>query len=202
MRLNLLAGIAAGVIVAASSFGAQAAEFLFTYTSFGGAPLSAHFDVVTDNVFDSDGNLTVTGVSGDVAGDSISGLLAAGLPAPGGLWNIDNKLRISFDFSHPWFDNYGLGLMTVGGKLANLYSADVAVPPAVGGPGNSYSLGTSVGCCFSDSSNGSLSVREIAGVPEPAAWALMIMGFGGIGASLRSKRRFAGINDQTTAAAA
>jgi hypothetical protein len=27
------------------------------------------------------------------------------------------------------------------------------------------------------------------GVPEPAAWALMILGFGGVGASLRAKRR-------------
>ena len=27
------------------------------------------------------------------------------------------------------------------------------------------------------------------GVPEPAAWALMVLGFGGIGAALRSRRR-------------
>jgi hypothetical protein len=26
-------------------------------------------------------------------------------------------------------------------------------------------------------------------VPEPASWALMIMGFGGLGAALRTKRR-------------
>ena len=31
----------------------------------------------------------------------------------------------------------------------------------------------------------------IAGVPEPAGWALMLLGFGGLGATLRSKRRLA-----------
>jgi hypothetical protein len=30
------------------------------------------------------------------------------------------------------------------------------------------------------------------GIPEPAAWALMLIGFGGIGASLRAARRKAG----------
>jgi hypothetical protein len=30
---------------------------------------------------------------------------------------------------------------------------------------------------------------SVAGAPEPAAWALMIMGFGGVGATLRSQRR-------------
>ncbi|MBU1378341.1 MAG: PEPxxWA-CTERM sorting domain-containing protein [Alphaproteobacteria bacterium] len=29
----------------------------------------------------------------------------------------------------------------------------------------------------------------VAGVPEPASWALMIMGFGGMGVTLRSRRR-------------
>jgi hypothetical protein len=35
----------------------------------------------------------------------------------------------------------------------------------------------------------SLSTVSIAAVPEPGAWALMIMGFGGTGAMLRSRRR-------------
>jgi hypothetical protein len=36
--------------------------------------------------------------------------------------------------------------------------------------------------------NGTTYNFEVAGVPEPAAWALMIMGFGGIGATLRRRR--------------
>ena len=30
---------------------------------------------------------------------------------------------------------------------------------------------------------------SIAGVPEPASWALMLVGFGGLGAALRRSRR-------------
>ena len=37
---------------------------------------------------------------------------------------------------------------------------------------------------------GNISFAKLAaGVPEPASWALMMVGFGGLGAALRSKRR-------------
>lgn len=43
-----------------------------------------------------------------------------------------------------------------------------------------------------DAFTGSISVRELtAGVPEPSAWALMILGFGSIGAVLRRRSAFA-----------
>jgi hypothetical protein len=35
------------------------------------------------------------------------------------------------------------------------------------------------------------SVLAAGGVPEPASWALMIMGFGGVGAAMRSRRKVA-----------
>ena len=46
-----------------------------------------------------------------------------------------------------------------------------------------------------DSTSNSFEVSNIgaiAGVPEPGSWALMILGFGGVGAVLRSKRRLPG----------
>ena len=39
--------------------------------------------------------------------------------------------------------------------------------------------------------SGTLNLSPVA-VPEPASWALMIMGFGGVGAMVRSRRRIAG----------
>ncbi len=69
-------------------------------------------------------------------------------------------------------------------------SADNAIQGGEGGPSwecqNSYS-------CYLPADG---SIRYIAtgfasagGVPEPAAWALMILGFGGVGAMLRNRRR-------------
>jgi hypothetical protein len=37
--------------------------------------------------------------------------------------------------------------------------------------------------------NGGGNFSFTASVPEPGAWALMIVGFGGVGAAMRSRRR-------------
>ncbi len=55
----------------------------------------------------------------------------------------------------------------------NLFATDVASGNSGGGTGNI----------------GANSSTIMTGVPEPAAWALMLMGFGGLGALLRSRRR-------------
>lgn len=39
--------------------------------------------------------------------------------------------------------------------------------------------------------DGDFIIKSSGGVPEPAAWALMLVGFGGLGAALRSRRRMA-----------
>jgi hypothetical protein len=33
-----------------------------------------------------------------------------------------------------------------------------------------------------------ITVSEIPGVPEPSMWALMLVGFGGVGATMRTRR--------------
>jgi hypothetical protein len=40
-------------------------------------------------------------------------------------------------------------------------------------------------------SNGKTVTGVAAGAPEPTAWALMLIGFGGLGVALRSRRRHA-----------
>ena len=40
-------------------------------------------------------------------------------------------------------------------------------------------------CCYGAAID---NVAVTAGVPEPATWALMLVGFGGLGAALRSRR--------------
>lgn len=53
---------------------------------------------------------------------------------------------------------------------------------------------------FGPNFNGALA--ETGGVPEPATWGLMIMGFGGIGALLRRRRGVASLAKVTTSAPA
>lgn len=45
---------------------------------------------------------------------------------------------------------------------------------------------------YYDDNTGSFSV-QVAGVPEPASWAMMLIGFGGLGAAMRGARRKQGV---------
>ena len=50
------------------------------------------------------------------------------------------------------------------------------------------------GVTFSSGTQNAFEFDKLAGgVPEPASWALMILGFGGVGATLRSRRRPMGV---------
>ncbi|HXA37880.1 MAG TPA: FxDxF family PEP-CTERM protein [Phenylobacterium sp.] len=68
----------------------------------------------------------------------------------------------------------------------NEFRALNGVSVAAGGPQHLVVSGTSGG---SGSYDGVISFSRVTAVPEPAAWALMIMGFGGVGGIVRSRRR-------------
>jgi hypothetical protein len=56
-------------------------------------------------------------------------------------------------------------------------------------PGSDFSVIT-----FSSGKIVGTGVSSVIPLPEPAAWALMLVGFGGLGAAMRSRRRLAGAN--------
>ncbi|KQT34986.1 hypothetical protein ASG29_02270 [Sphingomonas sp. Leaf412] len=68
---------------------------------------------------------------------------------------------------------YSLAEFSYRRNLGNSVSQYVAVP---GGDGNDYS------------GNVRLDVVAAAGVPEPATWGLMILGFGAVGGSMRRRK--------------
>jgi hypothetical protein len=72
-------------------------------------------------------------------------------------------------------------------NTSNSTAVQFAAPIAIAGP---YSVTTRYTIAASGAGS-SLSTMTLAAVPEPGTWALMIMGFGGAGAMLRSRRRSA-----------
>lgn len=61
---------------------------------------------------------------------------------------------------------------------------DAAGNPFTGGPGTNVGLIEVI-------DNNTFDVADAPAVPEPATWAMMILGFGGVGATLRGRRRLA-----------
>jgi hypothetical protein len=68
-----------------------------------------------------------------------------------------------------------------------------------GPPGIGVGESTQLGVGFSTSGSGSHTFEvvltpTVASVPEPATWAMMLAGFGGLGAVMRSRRRMATVS--------
>jgi hypothetical protein len=175
---KLAAGLCAAATLAAGQ--AQAATWLVSYVSTGGNPFAASLTVNTLDALDAVGGYDVTGVSGNVDGDAVTGLIAnPGQPfahlSADGLFIFDNVL---FTGAAPVFSNPGLFFSGASGSEYNLFS----VAPATfelykANPGVGY-LANSVG-----------QVTAAAAIPEPAAWTMMILGFGLVGNLLRQRRR-------------
>lgn len=140
----------------------------------------------------------ITGISGDVDGDPITGLLALegsatcpcfpeGFAALGGALSISNPLYFGTNPFSPgqFLDHGGIGFRSAG-TYYNLYGIGEAAYGLI-----SFSTASSLNVerdgmdAFTD-----FSVSDgVAAVPEPATWALLIFGFGGIGAVFRRTRR-------------
>lgn len=84
-----------------------------------------------------------------------------------------------YPFHGGFFDIYGLVFTTSGGIAVNFWSNGDF------GPGPTYGAGVTDGTDVLDY----VGDIEVRAVPESATWAMMVMGFGIAGVSLRSRRR-------------
>jgi len=171
---------ATAMLIAGAS--AQAATFVYTATS-GNDPFTASGTL----------NLAVLpGQPGVFAVTGIDAVVDAGLPtqdvskalynttAPGqtsytadGLFYFNNLVYAK----GPAVDLGGIEFVGATGVLYNLFAQ-----------GGSYTLYEDANHSFGPNSVGALSV---SGIPEPATWATMLVGFFGLGAAMRVRRRVA-----------
>jgi hypothetical protein len=187
-NLALAASAIATLLVSAP---ANAGIFNFTFQETDGIngtnPIIFQGTVDTLNTPDANGGYDITSITGTVTGAfsgavDVNGLVGgdpgtatlspASAHTAAGLFIYDNE----FYLTPPPFSNPGV-LFTIGGYEFNLFST------ASVGPGNFTLDGTNPGP-YNPSVTGDLLVTTLVGVapvPEPATWAMMILGFCGLG---------------------
>lgn len=176
----------AALLVMGAAFGmtaAKASTFLLTFTQVGtpGNGCCGPFDVSAILQATANGNnYDITGISGTVTQNgtpfAITGL---GTPSsdPGGYFSFDNVI-----FSSGGHAPYSLDVGGIGFYVAGIYNFYPAEPNAFfnvwdnGSP--SGILGTTASYDVNTPFNGHYSITA---VPEPSTWAMLILGFGGVG---------------------
>ena len=163
-------GIAVAGILAASCLAspASAATFLFT---FDGATIDASGTLTTQDVPTTTGGLLITGVTGTANGATITGLLA-----PGTFASNDNLLFVG----QTSLLSFGGFSFVAGGVESNIFRGTQTFgffqSVAVSSPGT-FTI-TAV-----------TNPPPVGAIPEPGTWALMLMGFGFVGAAMRRRAR-------------
>jgi PEP-CTERM motif len=192
--VKFAAGAAAALALSAGIGGAaQASTWVLDYTANnpGDTPFSATLDLTASNTLNAAGGYDITAISGFVDGDAVAALTdnpnkPSAAYSTDGLFIFDNVLWTSG--AAPVLSNPGLLFTGVSGHEYNLFSDDMThYEMYQATPG------------YTEHSYGAISLHETfeqggtlghlsGAVPEPAAWTMMILGFGGIGFVLRQRR--------------
>ena len=200
MKKMLQAAVLAALAITATAASAATKTITFNGSNVFGGPTplnSATLTVQTSSTTNALGGYFITGISGNVDGDPITGLLTLegpatcpcfpeGFAALGGVLSISNTLYFGTNPFSPgqFLDHGGIGFQSAT-RYYNLYGIG----------GSAYELlsfATSSSLDFENDGDAAFtdfSVSDgVAAVPEPATWALLIVGFGAVGGALRGRR--------------
>jgi hypothetical protein len=208
MKMKLLAAAAAGVL--ALTFGTAASATTTFTLSTGNAAISGYpppYGTVNVNLVDSTHatidflsavaggyyftSAQVADVNVNATSWTVSGLTGnGGALTNGGSNNADGFGLFNQTFDQ--FDGFSSKSSTISFTLTNtsgswLTDAAVLTPNASGN-----SVAAHIGVCADAGCTSFVSTGFATGgggpIPEPATWAMMILGFGGVGAMLRRRR--------------
>ena len=184
--VKMITGISAALALGMSAGQAGAATWIVTYTATSGMPSMANLTLDVADTLNAVGGFDVLAITGDVDGDTITGIITnPGQPfasySADGLFIFDNVVwNGPLSISNP-----GLFFAGASGDEYNLFS---------NGPSTFELYRARSGVGYLANSTGSLaagpqiSQSGSGGVPEPATWSMLILGFGAVGSALRRRR--------------
>jgi len=167
---NLLAAagaVLALIAVAAGAGSAQANVFDFTFTSGADSGTMDLTATLQGSAY------AVTSITGSIDGSTITGLSSYGTA---------DQLVFA---AQPYVDYGGIGFSASNGNDYNLFSrlSDSSFTYYLCSSNINPSCGGADGAVATMSASGGTSV------PEPATWAMMLIGMAGLGGAMRSRRR-------------
>lgn len=175
--------VACVLLVLSTSTMAAAASLSYDFAFMGSE--SGSGTLTLSDTINAFGGYDITGISGQFGGNTITGLVPVDPASPfpskivvGGFeYTYDNILYPAQPIK---LDEFGLAFYA-GGSFYNIFDAVAYDPPA----NNPYGL-------FIDQDNirfGNLLLTQNSNVPETSTWAMLIVGFGMMGGSIRYARK-------------
>ena len=179
--MNKIGGFLAACALfgAATTVPAAATTYDFSYTG----ALSGNLIITTSDTLDAVGGFDITGVSGTLGGNAITSLFNnPNQPNPSfGAFTWDNVL---FPSGVHAFDRFGIAFTTATGTF-NIFDAIA--------DGGTTNTDTPYGLIVAETGAETFGTGTlITAVPEPSTWAMMILGFFGVG-FLAYRRKGAGL---------
>ena len=177
---SVLAGAVSLAALVLAAAPVQAATEMFSFTD-SSDNIFANGSFVTSNTANPDGTFDITSVTGSVVDDRSGTPIADMITLIGNPNDPTPTVADGFIYDdHSPLNTNGVLFQGASGAIYNLWSN--------GGPSNNAAgeLYTYGGAVPSFDAHGTLSVGPI---PEPAAWTMMLVGFGALGGALRYSRR-------------
>ena len=171
--------LASALVSMAAAVPACASTYALNYSGVfdgSGSPLLASLRIVTSNTLNAAGGYSINSVTGSVDGETVTGI-TPNPDAPNSTTGVSFTYDNNFFDANPVFNLNGLAFETSAASW-NLWGTDPDL----------YTLFKKVSGVrgYTGASDGSLTITA---VPEPASWALLIVGFGMVGTATRRRAR-------------